>query len=166
MFTRPTPALPTSGCLPNRAGPRPQRGQSLNDGAVDFARRLDQSQSHSEVGLPRLALLTAIGSLPAATFPYKSFATLQGIPILITVGPMSPCVSACSRIFSNWAALLTSPRIASENSFRIIASSRDPRRTCRPRDIPPPQTEHCKWFSPSLLNPAFPVPSGSGRRLS
>ena len=45
-----------------------QRWQRLNGGAVDFARRLDQSQSHSDVGLPRLALRTAMGSLPAATF--------------------------------------------------------------------------------------------------
>src|ERR1700722_5442950 len=69
MFTRPAPALPTSGCLPNRAGPRPQRGQSLNDGAVDFARRLDQSQSHSDVGLPTLGFedgdrLIACSDLP------------------------------------------------------------------------------------------------------
>jgi hypothetical protein len=46
-----------------------QRRQRLNGGAVDIARRLDQSQSHSDVGLPPLGCadgdrLIACGDIP------------------------------------------------------------------------------------------------------
>jgi hypothetical protein len=73
--------------------------------------------------LPPLGFEEGDGFIACGDLPYKLAARLAGISILITIGPMSPCVSACSRIFSNAAALLTSPRIASENSFRITASS-------------------------------------------
>ena len=111
---------------------------------------------------PAWALRTGMGSLPAAIFPYKLAATLAGISILITVGPMSPCVSTCSRIFSNKAALLTSPRIASENSFRIIASSRYARRTCRPSRYSTSSDRTLRMMFAISVESRFPRPFGFG----
>src|SRR3984957_12543180 len=132
----------------------------LNSVAVDFARSLDQPQMSSD---PPLGCAGDDRFIVLATFSYKSFAILQGISILITVGPMSPCVSACSRIFSNWSALLTSPRIASENSFRIIASSRDPRRTCRPSRYSTSSDRTLQMVFAISVESRFPRPFGFGQ---
>ena len=98
-----------------------------------------------------------------ATFSYKPLTVLQGISILITVGPMSPCVSTCSRIFSNFSALLTSPRIASENSFRILASSRDPRRTRCPSRYSISSDRTLRMMFAISVESRFPRPFGFGQ---
>jgi hypothetical protein len=48
-----------------------QRRRRLNGGAVDFARRLGQSQSHSDVGLPPLGFEDGDGFIACGDLPLQ-----------------------------------------------------------------------------------------------
>jgi hypothetical protein len=64
MFTRPAPALLTSGGLPNRAGPRPQSNAGSRLTAAPSTSRVALT-NRSRIpmsGYPRSALRTAMGS--------------------------------------------------------------------------------------------------------